>query len=335
MTRLGVFLLFLCGLAACNEQTLDLDRTAPASSSPQGSEAPLVADARFLGVWVDDQRVFWISAIDAFNGNLESCLKEDCAHTRLRYSTNLQSASIASVAAGHSYWVTPEGVILSCAANGCDGKPTRMAQDPGLGNRLFANQDYVYWASDLDLYRCQASGCAATPEVVATNTPSADYLTFDANRVYWIDPINSAISSAPADGSELPKRLVELPAGSAQTASLAIGNEHLYWTVGGQVLGCQIATCSAASATLLAVANTVIEDLKVDDAALYFLEGGTIHSCSLAGCEQSSPVNPAGSRVGQGIWSGRRTHFALDANYVYWLEKTGGDLATAIRRTAK
>src|SRR6185369_1071389 len=261
--------LLLCGLTACGGHTVDLDGAGANSASPQGNEPPVVSNTLINGVWVDDQRLFWLAGSGEEYGTFESCLKGDCEHTRQRYVAGIQWASDAAVGDGYVYWTRLEA-ILSCDVNGCSGKPTTVVQGSGH-QRIFANRGYVYWPAEPDLYRCRSNGCSAIPEVVAINTHSVTKLAFAETHAYWVDSAGTSILAAPADGSELPKLVIELPPESAAIAALAARNGYLYWTVSEQLFKCSIAACSVSTATLLTVAEAPIQDLKADDSGLFWL----------------------------------------------------------------
>jgi hypothetical protein len=337
MTRSLLGLLSLCiqGLTGCGGHAVDLDHPAPAPSTSMGPDAPVVFEGKVSGVWVDQQRLYWLFESDGYKTFL-SCLKTDCEHTKLTYVKSLYGPNAVAVAAGHVYWTTYFG-IFSCATEGCD-KPLLITQDPEL-RALFGHRDHVYWLSTFDLYRCQAGGCAETPEVVAPNM-AVYRLAFDDTHVYW--PGETGILSAPSDGSEPARLLIDLRSQETSSIeSLAVGAGHLYWATSNGVYRCPIASCNTSAPTLLVNAVGPITAVKVDDSAVYWLEADSVRSCPLSGCEQSTTLTPqvAGNNADDG------SHFAVDADYVYWLEAADDTRdspmppalrrAKSIRRTAK
>jgi len=340
MTRLSLSLgsLGFCWLTGCAGRAVDLDHAAPASSALPSSDPFVAPTDESSGVWVDDQRLYWLSGF----GRVQSCLKLDCEHTRRTYAQLNQGPITATVGGGHVYWTSSQLTIFSCPVEGCAAEPVTVVRDPAFRNTLFADRGYVYWSSDFDIYRCPASGCATTPEVVAQSV-HADYLVFDDTRAYWSG------FSAPSDGSEPPQNLTApvpvegAPLGKAAPPapmqSLAVGAGYLYWTTGNQVFRCPTASCNAAPPTLLVTGEAPITSLKLDDSAMYWLETDSIHSCPLFGCEQSRALTPA-KVTHEGIESAR---YAIDASYLYWLEAPDEPRTTTrppmpggiIRRTAK
>jgi hypothetical protein len=336
MTRftLGLALVCLYWLTGCGARAVDLDQATPDASAPPDFEAKVVLNEELNGVWIDGPRLYWLAS----SGDpwaFQSCLTTDCEHTKLTYMRTVQQVA-ATVADGHVYW-TAGTSFFSCAAEGCQGQPVMMAQDPAAGGKaIFAHRGYVYWSSDFDIYRCSTQGCE-TPEIVASNR-AADQLVFDDQRAYWVGALG--ILSVPSDGSEPPKLLTPQLRNGDWIKSLAVGGEYLYWSAGKQVFRCALASCNASAPTPLVTADAPITDLKVDGSAMYWLEADAIHSCPLTGCEQSIALTPP--KVARLHSLGNASRFAIDANYVYWLE-VGDDTrglpplpeGKSIRRTAK
>ena len=337
--QLGLVTLCFFGLTACAGRALDLDHEAPSGPATADSDPGLPASGEHITeVWVDDLRLYWLDA-----GRFQSCLKADCKDTTLTYSTD---AGRAAAGGGHVYWVEGWRPALStptafaCRADGCPTNPVAVAQDSHWlsvrasgPEEIFANQDYLYWSSDFDIYRCAASGCPTTPEVVASGAVT-ESLVFEGTHAYWIDDWLVGIWSAPFDGSEQPKLLRTL----AEGGSLAVGGGYLYWTAQTQVYRCAIASCDATPPTLLATAESKISDLKIDDTTIYWLAAGSVHSCPLLGCGQSQVITPPQIPNCQGR---QPRSFAIDASDIYWID--AGIVSSAyepmpgkaIRRTAK
>ena len=343
MTRLslGLVSLCLCCLSACAGRAVDLDR-APSSSAGAEPDPDLVSSpGNVQGVWVDEQRLYWVSYADAGSSNIDkpfhSCLKTDCKHTTLRYAKEGAELNVATVAAGHVYWASYGNFIYSCPSEGCGARPITLAQDPSRPEPLFANQGYAYWPSEFDIYRCPASGCTATPEVVALDANSNESrLVFDESRVYWMN--RAGFMSAPLDGSGPPQLVLQFA--SDERALRAAGRGYLYWTVGKQAFRCAIASCDASPPTLLATANGEIHELEIDDFSMYWLANGVIQSCPLPGCEHSTALTPAKAwPPGDSAFTVENAPaFAIDASHVYWIEEadpSGQSSRTVIRKTAK
>jgi hypothetical protein len=298
---------------------MDLDHAAPATSSdPTDSAAaavPVVSNDSFESVWVDELRLYWVAS-GGYVSRLQSCLKADCEHTKLTYMQSTKQVQ-ATVADGRVYW-TSGSTFFSCPAEGCQGEPTKVGQDPSAGaTPIFAHRDYVYWTSDFDIYRCPAQGCGKTPELVALNA-SANRLVFDDTRAYWLSSLG--ISSVPSDGSEPPQLESARAREGDALESLAIGAGYLYWAAGEGVFRCPIPGCSASAPTRLVTADAPITELQIDGSALYWLEANALHSCPLSGCEASLTLTPP--KVAPGVWNGWDTTkpYAIDAANLYWIQ---------------
>jgi hypothetical protein len=346
MTRRSLLSLGFYCLVGCAGRSLDLDDAPPASGGTAGAAPSVLPLEATWQVWVDEQRLYWLTS----SGSVQSCLKQDCAATRLTYTKPDKGSTTPTlgmtVAGGHVYWASFASTIFSCPAEGCANAPVVVVRDPALrDDSIFAHHDHVYWSSQLDIYRCARSGCAATPEVVAESA-HAEHLVFDETHVYWRGP--KEIFSAPKDGSEPPHVVTS----AAEVATVFIGVEgpqrglavaggYLYWEAGTQVFRCSIPSCDTAAATRLVTGEAAIMGLKVDDSAMYWLEADSIHSCPIAGCEQSRALTPAKVARVEGLSEFSR--YAIDASDLYWLEApaepgtttrpptTGG----VIRRTSK
>ena len=340
---LSLVLLYLCSLTGCAGHAVDLDHTAPAASTPIGPDAGIViAKEGFAHVWVDDQRLYWLTQF----GTFQSCVKASCEHTRLTYVNGNPESHLlsAAVANGHVYWVSDRNIVFSCAAEGCDAGPVMVVQDSIL-QRIYAHQDHVYWSSDRDFYRCPASGCGATPEIAISETSPA-FPAFDGTRIYWIGGFG--IMSAPADGSASPELVVDWHLGAEWIQSIAVGGEYLYWAAGTQAFRCPIASCNASAPTLLVTGNDRIHDLRVDVTTMYWSDNGhtdkwsrltdIVRSCPLEGCEQSTALTPPRLR-GHSLDANDSSTFAIDATDIYWID-VGDDPSSptrinTIRKTAK
>ena len=158
MSRFAARLASLCFycLIGCGTRALALDHAAPAESATTDAEDPFVSTGSVSGVWIDEQRLYWLASESSLS--VQSCRTPDCERTTLSYARSQQLVSVA-VADGRVYW-TSGSSLFSCTAEGCQGKPLRLAEDPAVyGRAIFARRDYIYWSSDFDIYRCPAQGC--------------------------------------------------------------------------------------------------------------------------------------------------------------------------------
>jgi len=306
---------------------LDLDQGATSSPSAQQTDPKLPASLDgFTGVWVDDQRLYWLHA-----GSFQSCLKADCKHKTITYATN---AWRTAVAGGRVYWQLFDGTFVGCPAEGCAASPVMLIRDDSVGSNndvpaFAADQRYFYWGSLFDIYRCPVGGCEAVPEVLARNA-RVSFLVVDETHAYW--PESGGIRSAPIDGSETPKLLVS----STSPRVLAVSAGYLYWPVASQVFRCPTAGCGDSPATLVVTGESEISVIKVQDNTMYWLAANTIHSCQLPGCEEPQLFTPP--TVSDLNDFTPTQSFAVDATDVYWLDgqsSTDYRSGKAIRRAPR
>jgi hypothetical protein len=204
---------------------------------------------------------------------------------------------------------------------------------------LSADEDYAYWASESDIYRCEYSGCGPVPELVAPRQRPASKLAFQGANVYWSDHIGNPGSSgpnpthilyAPKDGSAPPASF-----SPANTSGVVTDNTSVYWiddTGSGAVLACPLAGCGAEGPVTLATHIPQHVVLAVDASGLYWNPDGSIHFCPLTGCVSNAKVITAELPDPQ-VQDGVETHlqpagvvsFAVDDQYVYWTSSTPSD----------
>jgi hypothetical protein len=135
MSRVGLSVIAFFGLIGCTQQVVDLDREESLTPTSTADHDPaVVLKQEPASVWVDEQRVYWVSAY----GRIQSCRKTDCAHTLLDYNDTDYEDARAVIAGGQVYW-TAGGTIFSCAAEGCQPRPLVVTQDPALRPPAFAD----------------------------------------------------------------------------------------------------------------------------------------------------------------------------------------------------
>jgi hypothetical protein len=326
MNRDGWSVAALFFLAACSSRIVELDHTSPAD--PRISDdSSLLSDRGFLGVWVDERRLYWLLGDWTF----QSCLKEDCAHTQQTYTTNNKTPINPAVDANYVYWNAETSTeLLSCSVEGCEPKPSSVTRDPDSLYSIYAHDGYVYWSSEFDIYRCRASGCTGAPEVVATGS-TASSMVFDEKRAYWIDTGSAQIMSAPVNGSEPSPKVFAPPLGVS--SSLAVGDGYLYSSLIHGIYRCLVADCH--NPTLMIMNGAFITSIKLDGSTLYWLETSSFYSCQLPDCAQPTLVTP--KNVAPADSRREAPRFAMDATDIYWIEARDRDSnqVPSIRRTAK
>ncbi len=335
--------LLTCCLQACSGRAVDLDRASGAASAGASGDdtvlleldpsAPMCSE-----ILIDNTRLYWID----WNGDLDSCLKDNCAPSVTRYA-NVLAKGIAgllphiAVGGGYVYWFSNDNTLYSCPTTGCGKAPTRMIQDSSfpifVRDALAADAGYVYWTSALDLYRCAATGCGSAPEIVEPARASDP--TFSPENAYWIDidPTGNTLTwdsaknmlrTAPRDGSAPPTTM------TMDVQNVAANTATVYWiNSSNNVLSCPAAGCSDPPAVLDAT-ETSKDHLAVDDSGLFWREEpdnpGAVHFCPLGECSSAATLTPSG------VMS-----FAVDAQYLYWVETEAGTASSAIalHRVAK
>ena len=335
---LSVSAVFAALTLGCSGKTLDLDaptQAAAAGASANSADVVLLSrsdDPIFGQLTVDDERIYWIT--DA--PRVQSCLKEDCAHSVVTYARDSLSSGderhfTPSVSSGHVFWLGGDQspTIYSCPRAGCKQAPFAIVRDP-FALELTSDQDYVYWASSLDLYRCSVAGCAATPEVVARG--EGTHPVFSGEDAFWISPSSSASSArpirrAPKDGSGTPTTVVE----PTIPSNLRVFGDALYWIGDDGINTCSINGCNG-EPRIVASDQVMVglydETLNVDASGAYWLDtSNVVQYCPLDGCNQATAVTPSTAQS-----------FALDADYVYWTDNnpdTGGFQGLNIHRLPK
>ena len=240
------------GLSGCSGHNVDLDNAAVAGSSGVAGRIDAVilnhaSDPISGQLSTDDTRLYW----STWGGQVQSCLKTDCANTVLTYADNAAIVDAAgmpprvSASAGHVFWtgVAPDYTLFSCPVTGCTGSPTQVFRDGLAIQGLVSDSDYAYWASSLDLYRCPASGCGPTPERVASGKIQAPLVV--GENAYWLDSgeNGAAIHKGSKDGSGATSVLVQP---DRSPLYFTVNADTLLWeNANAQILSCSLPACSA------------------------------------------------------------------------------------------
>jgi hypothetical protein len=333
--------LLSCCLQACSGRSIDLDQTSGTVSAGASGDDTVLLNLKatnpiFSDILVDDTRLYWING----NGDLQSCVKDNCAHSVITYASVLangdQWSPEIAVGGGYVYWFSNDNTLYSCPSTGCGKAPTKVIQDSNLpgydSNQLAADAGYVYWVSALDLYRCAPTGCGAAPEIVAAERSSSP--TYSRDNAYWVnsDPNDNGVFSsdskntlrtAPKDGSAPPTTVL-----TDSVAWVAADETNVYWTnFSNHVLRCPVSGCAGLPAGVDG-SDTPKGYLTLDDSGLYWqedpLNSGAVHFCPLDDCGSEATLTPAGVQS-----------FAVDSQYLYWVEGTFGSGGIAIHRVAR
>jgi hypothetical protein len=330
-------------LQACSGRAIDLDQaTELASAGASGDDTVLLnvkaTDPIFSDISVDDTRLYWVNG----DGNLQSCVKDNCAHSVTTYASVISNSASqwspeVAVGGGHVYWFANDNTLYSCPSSGCGNAPTKVIRDSSFPlsygqTSLAADADYVYWVSALDLYRCAPTGCGSAPEIVAPER--TDSPTYSSDNAYWVDSdpnangvsssdIKNTLRTAPKDGSAPPTTVL-----TDSVQSVAADETNVYWTnFSNHVLRCPVSGCTG-SPLVVDASDTPKGYLALDDSGLYWREdptnSGAVHFCPLDDCDSEVTLTPAGVQS-----------FAVDSQYLYWVEGTFGLGGTAIHRVAK
>ena len=93
---------------------------------------------------------------------------------------------------------------------------------------------YVYWNTESGIGRANLDGTAIDESFIVLGHPGAGSIAVDARHIYWIQ--NDGIGRAKLDGTGVDRRFI--PESSDvifdRGAALAIHEQHIYWTVGGE-----------------------------------------------------------------------------------------------------
>jgi hypothetical protein len=304
--RLGQLLLLTLPLGACGGKAVDLDRRA--GTTPV-DDADMVVRAPAGTLWTAGQYLLWtdLNLRPDVSTSLQGCRKDDCTNTRIAYAT-LTSQNVAT---SSTHVAFSNAYPSSCPLSGCDGHPTRVFDDHTLEVAL--DDDYLYWLSEWSVYRCPVDGCGALlPFAIAgRQTGFAPLVLVAGGSAYW--RVDSELRRTRVDGSEpVAVAATSLPLTSYRGDDLTIAGGWTYYLgANNHVYQCPLPTC--AEPTDLVATDTEKFSLHADERGVFWLElDDTVHFCEASGCD-STPTTASP----RGVYA-----FTIDAEYVYWSEKT-------------
>ncbi len=334
--------LLSCCLQACSGRAIDLDQASgTVSARASGADTVLLnlkaTNPLLSDILVDDTRLYWING----NGDLQGCLKDNCAHSVTNYANAIAKGSdqwspLVAVGGGYVYWFASDNTLYSCPSTGCGNTPTKVIQDSSIPAlelvSVAADAGFVYWTSALDLYRCAPTGCGSAPELVAP--VKTDSVTYSGDNAYWVDndpndngvfssDSKNALRTAPKDGSTPPTTVL-----TDSVAWVAADETNVYWTnFSNHVLRCPVSGCTD-SPTVVNADDTQKGYLELDGSGFYWqedpLNSGAVHFCPLGDCSSETALTPTNVQS-----------FAVDTQYLCWVEGTVGSGGVAIHRIAK
>ncbi len=312
LTALGLSCAWLAG---CSGHNVDLDRADAAATDTSGRIDAVILqhanDPIASRLVVDDARLYW----STWGGNVQSCLKTECANTVLTYASKASTAEPAtsprvSASAGRVFWrsTAPNDTIFACPTAGCANSPTKIFRDSKAVHGLTSDADYAYWASDIDLYRCKSSGCGPTPELVALGQVQSPVVS--GQNAYWLtfEAGGGSIQSAPKDGAA--PASVLLPA-EADAMSFTVNGDTLFWQNRDyQILSCTLPDCSGDPTLVIDNTASYKNDLTADDTRVYWrTDKNLVQSCELSGCTEPMTVS-----------TDQAQSFTVDSDFIYWAD---------------
>lgn len=243
-----------------------------------------------------------------------------------------------AVGAEHIYWTWAvdrggedyQGWIGRANLDGSGVEP-KLIPGPGVG-ALAVGGDHVYWSDSeaRTIGRADLDGSDVEPRFITAAGERPFDVEADGKHVYWATdngegaPLLGWIGRARLNGNEVERRLIG-PISLGSNRALAIGDEHVYFTAGIDVLranldGSGAPTCptpvDACTPTFL---STAAFDLAVDDAHVYYSGSwpagdDLITGIGRAGLDGSGldPLRPLIAPPAYPVM------LALDAEHVYW-----------------
>ena len=347
-------------LQACAGHSIDLDQGA--SSAPDGTdlvgvEVTQVPESVFE-LAADDARVYWTTGEEVpYEGGgyigfevAQSCVFDHCKATSVNYGDMEPPLTIGDQdvfftpidPAAPGRFLDP---VVGCPKAGCGAAPNEISEDaPLYPESAAADDQYFYWSSAFDIYRCPLTGCGEVPEVVAKNEATSGGLLVDGDTVFWTFSVDASdpngetqIHSAPKDGSRPPTliargvALSQYVALSTNRVPFTVDATTVYWLDGSaHVQSCPRTGCDVQAPVTLVATDGAKQSLRVDATGLYWLETAdligdwfsnaqgaavdhvSIRFCPLTGCATDADVRVlTPDQVGQ---------FAMSSKYLYWDE---------------
>ncbi len=219
---------------------------------------------------------------------------------------------------------------FSCTTTGCS-PATALTSSPGNPVGTTTDGAFVYWndSSLGDIFSCAVGGCGGTPTVLASGQSSPWYgIAVDAGStfVYWVD--RGAGTVARCDLPTCAGGVQPVATNLLGPFDLTLAGASVYFTDydpnnptnAGTVDVCPVTGCSNGN-TAFATQQTTPSGIAADDAGIYWANNGdgTIAYCPKAGCPSSGPTLLAANQGGP-------FKVALDVDFVYWTDTTGGDV---------
>ncbi|HEY5372682.1 MAG TPA: hypothetical protein VIK01_03310 [Polyangiaceae bacterium] len=341
-------------LQACAGHSIDLDQgasPAPNGTDPVGVDVIQLPDSiSYLGA--DDARVYWTTPKSVgYAGAVlassvaQSCVFDQCNKTLVSYGPMQPPLTIGRqdvfFASANPY---PSGRLVGCPKAGCGAAPNGIFEDPGVPEADAVDDQYLYWSSDEDIYRCPLTGCTGeVPEVVAKDETTNSGLIVDGDTVFWTFAVDASdpngetqIHSAPKDGSRPPTLIANGVRLSPNALNFTVDGTNVYWLdSSSHVQSCARTGCNGEAPVTLVATDGAKQALRVDATGLYWLETAapgissssawasapsergaevdvSVRFCPLTGCSNDADVHV--------LTASKAGHFAMSSKYLYWDE---------------
>jgi len=179
-----------------------------------------------LTIDADRDYFYWSSAVDIYRCPVNGCgaVPELVASdARGRFNAYFR------VDKTHAYWLDSAG-ILSAPVDGSE-KPKLLV--PLAEQRAVAvSDDYLYWTTESQVFRCSTAGCGASPPALLVNNESdIRAIKIDDDTMYWL--AGNTIHSCQLPSCEQPQLFTPPDVADLNdftpTESFAIDANDVYW----------------------------------------------------------------------------------------------------------
>jgi hypothetical protein len=292
---------------AMRDASKDVDASTPASC-PAPCEPEQISTMENLGpVTVDSFDAYFGGA----NGGVWKIPKTGGKTTKLGDGKTTRLA----LADDQVFWGEGDHLV-SCPKTGCGGIPQGLLLDQTGLDEVVSDGTKIVWRAHSGTYdvirTCPAKQCApATMAKVAAATSISAGVAIGAGKVFWSD-VQSKLHACPLD----PLPCNDPAAVGPGTNDAVVFDQTVYWVNQQQIVSCAVDGCASPKK----IGTSEVPHLLVaDERHLYWREmvNNQILRCPTDGCDGDPEVV---AKDVDGIYYGG---LALDADYVYWTQKSG------------
>jgi hypothetical protein len=222
------------------------------TSDCEATAEPFVLSLCPHGLAVDDTNVY-LAEWGGGTGTLERCARSGCGGNSETLVEVLGGPISVAMTGDTLVWAAgptglgTNGAILTCDKTAC--VPQALADSPDISpGRVAVDAQNAYWSNgDGSIMKCALSGCGNTPDVLATGFDNPHAIATDGLDVVWTTaPMGpGGIYRIAADGSELEPTTVAIGEMVFTPSSLALDEDHIYWTDLNTNLVAAIRRCAA------------------------------------------------------------------------------------------